>query len=139
MTDMLPEPITLPQAIHYATEIVEELGPEFVYEADQRNSAGVDCWYVINNEASCLVARILHRHGVPIAVLLQWEHLNAMDMGPGGVLPTSTRTAPTRHLFARDAIDFVHDLQIRQDDQQPYGTCLTTALNRARARGTLAA
>jgi hypothetical protein len=55
--------------IQHMSEIVEEVGPSFVY----LRPTGESCMYVRNGKPDCLIGRILHRMGVSLEKLQQCE------------------------------------------------------------------
>lgn len=136
MTDILvlPEPITLAEAISHAEAIVAEFGEDHVYHLVVDDAFG-DCYYVSDDgRPDCIVAHILHRHGVPIEALKMWENHNAHEMGPKGL--TSNRApAPTRPLVTAEAVPFLSELQGSQDQGSTWGLALRRGLDVA-ARNT---
>lgn len=125
MTNLaLPAPITLAQAMGHAEAIIAEFGPSYVYnrqDEDTCEGSGNGCFYVTDNdEPDCIVAKILHRHGVPIEVLKRWEGFNASDMGPEGTGRRNV-TCPTPALVTAEAVDFLGLLQCDQDRGVTWG------------------
>lgn len=53
----------------HLSAIVQEAGPDYVYERVQLESGETVCQYVDNGAPSCLVGHFLHRMGVPIESL----------------------------------------------------------------------
>lgn len=88
MTDAkYPALLDADQAIVLLREVVAEFGENYIYI----KPAGTQvCVYV--HEAGeeqvpgCIVAQVLHRHGVPMNVLSQYEGLGAVQLGDGGSL-----------------------------------------------------
>lgn len=132
--DTLPPPLTLRQAVLHAEAIVAELGRDFVYERTASMYGAKGCWYVAKDKPSCLVGRILHRHGVSVETLALWEGVNARDMGPNG-LCHSRRRQPTRHLLEGPAVTYLDALQSAQDNSVRYGKALDEARVWAMAEG----
>lgn len=121
----LPAPITLAEAQAHAEAVVAEAGPEYVYPG--ANPHDNLCTYVEGGKPSCIVARILHRHGVPIQALALWERLNAGDMGPDGVTSKWDATGPTAPLISAEALVFLGYLQVGQDQGETWGGALRNA------------
>lgn len=63
-------------------ELLDEFGRDHVYE----RVGGTACLYEYRGEPSCFVGRIMHRLGVPVDVLAEWDH-DPIDLTDGAVLP----------------------------------------------------
>lgn len=98
--------ITTHSLLGAVTEVVQERGEHFVYVSA--------CWYVQNEEPSCLFGRALHKLGVSIDTLY--------DGDCGG---WSLRLfLANEGLPPRDA-DAFSVAQFNQDHEMPYGEVLT--------------
>ena len=107
VTETAPPPLlTLLEADKLAREVINEAGPDFRYHPHPE--VGV-CTYVYRDEPDCIVARILHRHGVSISTLKLWEGATASEMERG----RGSRGA--RALLTPEASRFLDDLQCEQD------------------------
>lgn len=126
----LPPPIDHLQVLALMAEVVNEVGPNFRYFDGRSDTVG--CRYVDvgdDGEAkpSCLVARILHRHGVPLTELRRWECTGAHRM--------HLREGGRRALATRPAASLLAEAQIRQDADQRYGEILDRVKSFARRQG----
>lgn len=116
--------LDLPQALDLAVEVVAGAGANHRYFGDGDDAEDIDageCQYVTEyDEPDCLVARILYRYGVPIAVLKLWEGYSATEMRLG----YERRPVPTRALLTHRAANLLETMQSRQDDNVAWGDVL---------------
>lgn len=73
-------PLTGPQALRLLREVVAEHGEDHV---------GGD-FYVADGWPCCPVGHVLHRHGVPVAELAEYEYVAAADL-PSGWMDADAR------------------------------------------------
>lgn len=126
-----PTPLSFERAIELATEVVAEVGTDYVYpfDRDGEGKAMEVCVYVDQGRPACFVARILHRHGVPVAVLREWEGINAGYMHLTGRLP-SGQAIPTPALTLDRRTSLALDsLQSFQDSGTTWANALAWTLN----------
>ena len=129
MTENYPAPLGYDRAVELATEVVAEVGEDYIYPFDRDGEGRTDevCVYVDQNKPACFVAKILHRHGVPIEVLREWEGHNAGYMSRT-TMP-SGRPAPTAPLVADlQTANFLDSLQSFQDGGVTWKRALTDTL-----------
>lgn len=126
----LPAPLRYEEAVVLARAVVIDFG------ADHVDLLSVDedvCAYVNDGKPSCIVAQILHRHGVPVTELSKWEGLNGSDMGPSGVRTATgyvLERQPTSRLVAdHRTAQFLGHLQDLQDGGATWGDALEHALS----------
>lgn len=115
MTDAkYPALLDADRAIVLLREVVAEFGKNHVYT--KRDGSEV-CAYVHGDAdelvPGCIVAQVLHRHGVPMNVLSQYEGLGAVQLGDSnhlvrrGVQPLLTEAAGivlSRAQWAQDSL-----------------------------------
>ncbi len=130
-------PIELDEAIQHASAIVAEVGDEFRYGDDEGidllNPSGGECMYVRDERPSCMVARILHRHGVPLNVLSTYEEVTAKYMSAAWPSPTSSPEWKSRLnqlpiLATPDAAGFLELIQYAQDSREEWRAALNSAV-----------
>lgn len=75
------ESLTIERTIELAREIVAEFGEDYVYPQEHKRPESAtfipSCVYVHEGCPSCLVAHILHRHGVSVKALADQEFRGA--------------------------------------------------------------
>lgn len=107
--------LTLDLTNRLLDEIVAEFGEDHVYG----NPVGTTCLYVHKvdgkQEPGCIVAQVLHKFGVPLATLMNYEGSAASDVVPE-VLPVEKK--------AGILLDWV---QSRQDGGEPWGEAVRGA------------
>jgi hypothetical protein len=105
------EALTLDRAKELAAEVVAEFGEDYEYPDEHRQAhAGVRmCTYVHDGKPSCLVAQILHKHGVSMAELALWEFKGAWKV-VGEVVPD----------VSQEVRDYLHNIQSEQDNGIPW-------------------
>lgn len=78
---MTVEALTFDRAVELAREVVAEFGKNYIYPASHKRaeseSSVPSCVYVHEGHPSCLVGHILHRHGVDLDVLGNYEFTGA--------------------------------------------------------------
>lgn len=128
----LPAPLTYDEAVTLAKAVVAEFGVDYVDPLSESENGAEVCMYVDDGKPSCIVAQIMHRHGVPLSELAKWEGLNGFDMGPRGVNTINgfdRRRSPTAPLVADDrTARFLGHLQEVQDSNGTWGRALDWAL-----------
>jgi hypothetical protein len=97
--------------------VVAEAGDDFVY---QRGPTG-KCYYVVNDQPSCLAAKVLHRLGIPVDLLRTWEgqSVNLMNL--------NCFNKPTID-FSNESLDVLQRAQELQDQGRTWGDCRDRAL-----------
>jgi len=98
-----------------------EIGIEgwgFIYRENDRERhlggilGGIDCFYYINGEPSCIVARMLHRHGI----------IDEDKSAPyEGTAATTLIRGVAMDRFTESALDFIGALQFHQDKGDTWG------------------
>jgi hypothetical protein len=120
------EALTYDRAVELAREIVAEFGEDYVYPEDhKKHEYGDDdnqggnmlCVYVHNDQPSCIVGQILHKHGVSIEELKEHEFRGASTAS------WATTEAEEKARF------FLSEVQSQQDRGYPWGSSLTFALD----------
>lgn len=115
------------QILEIIREIVEEVGPDFVYEKrptppnyTSRMHSEV-CLYIYENRPDCIVGKILHRLGVSI------EDLQRME----GQSPVALRKYVDSESIGIDfsMTDSLSNIQACQDRGTPYGEVLDFAVS----------
>ena len=115
--------LTLDLTNRLLDEIVAEFGEDHVYvnpvDPGQVFPPGTTCLYVHKvdgkQEPGCIVAQVLHKFGVPLATLMNYEGSAASDVVPE-VLPVEKK--------AGILLDRV---QSRQDGGEPWGEAVRGA------------
>lgn len=130
---ILPAPLTYDDAVTLAKAVVAEFGIDYVDLLSDPDGGAEVCMYVDHGKPSCIVAQILHRHGVPLSELAKWEGLNGSDMGPKGVNTINgydRRRSPTAPLVADNrTAQFLGYLQQVQDGGGTWGRALLWAID----------
>lgn len=101
-------------------QIVAEAGEDFVYQAGPTGA----CYYVVNNEPSCLAARVLHRLGVSVHMLRTWEGescdlMNGWNGFIGGKIALN---------FSSESLVVLRIAQMYQDAGRTWGDARDRAL-----------
>ncbi|MFD9734396.1 hypothetical protein [Umezawaea sp. NPDC059074] len=115
------EPLSYERAQQLAREVVAEHGADYVYvkqpngDFDCEDRPVLSCFYVVDDAPSCLVAHVLHRHGVPLDAFDGYEHENAKDVVPALVDSDAA------------AVLFLNTAQKEQDEGIPWGRALDIA------------
>lgn len=120
-----PALLTLLRADQLVREVVAEAGADHVYTKRRRNGVEGQCLYVWKGQPDCIVARVLHRHGVPVEELRRWEDIAAGDMCPiAGRMVTLRRKEVGNALATAEAAMFLRRIQFYQDANTPWGVCV---------------
>ena len=115
--------LELADAIALAEAVVEHAGKHYV---DPNSDAGGGCQYVIDNQCSCIVARIYEAAGLPVETLASWDaEINDVsqsidDIEAYGLLDEALPTS-------RGAMAFLVALQKSQDLGLTWGDALREA------------
>lgn len=126
--------LTTERAIELARQIVTEVGDEYKYEAP-----GDICMYVDKGKPDCIVAHILHRHGMTVEQIADWEGIPAFNLagiGRGGMGPR-VRSGPNKDkrlpiIATKDAGAFLDTLQNLQDNGETWAASLDGAIESIR-------
>lgn len=114
--------LTLARTKEFLAEAVAEKGADFVYVnkyGDQADESGdVTCHYVHGDQPGCIVGNVLHRAGVPLDVLGEYEAQNVDDLAAG----LFTAEVGVRSLLLH--------VQSHQDAGIPWGEAVHLALSR---------
>jgi len=109
-------------------EAVEEKGADYVYTneagevANLENAVEIQCQYVHTDKPGCIVGNVLHRLGVPLYVLSDYETRPARSvvesLSGRGILE-----------FERKALDMLRYAQSYQDNGNSWGDAEVRALS----------
>lgn len=118
---MLTEPLTVETALALLREVVAER-PAHVYVRAITGDPikGSYCVYELDGKPSCLVGQVLHRHGVPLARLREFDKV----ISPAYELPSD--------LIDEGAGRVLQAAQSAQDSGQSWAEALSAAEHRAR-------
>jgi len=117
---MSKELISLETAIEWAKAEIEIEGEDFIYGADRRESpdSTIDCFYYEpDGTPSCIVGRILDRHG-----------LMTFENAPTSEGQSAHRLPQVNENFTEEAQGFLVNLQMFQDEGKPWGLALECAI-----------
>lgn len=105
------------RALELLTDLVDQYGPEYVYEGEVINLGDhryMHCQYQAEGQPSCAVGHVLARAGVDLTVLADLD----------------TRMVSPTH-FAIEGLDLtaeaellLSEFQFMQDQGKPWGACL---------------
>ncbi|MFI2909436.1 hypothetical protein ACG2OD_14420 [Streptomyces sp. PDY-4] len=118
------ERVTEEKALTTLRDVVAER-PEYVYSAPEYMKDGRDdgmCYYVHTDEtgelvsAGCVVGVVLNRLGIPLDVLAEEEERPAYRV--------VARLFPE---FSKRALNTFNDVQMSQDEGEPWGTAYAKA------------
>lgn len=138
--------IEAPAALRALREVVAEVGPDFQYHArpGSDHDLPTDCRYVNRDKPDCIVAKALHKLGISVEELSQWEGTAVRAMCPsqfGGNsalgVKTYLRCGP-RPLLTDTAAQILWAAQNMQDANHTYGVVLEAAEAKARELGVTA-
>lgn len=109
--------LTLAKVKNAARDVVAELGEDYVYEKKPGMPTGAGgCAYVWEGQASCIVARILHRLDVPLHCFVEGKGVHAvLSSIKGSVVSYDDNGIVPRYLTM---------LQSWQDKGKTYGDAL---------------
>lgn len=128
-----PALLTLLRADQLIREVVAEAGADHVYLKHERAGIKGQCLYVWEGQPDCIVARVLHRHGVPVEELRRWEDIAAGDMHPiAGRMVTPGRKKVGNALMTPEAAQFLGRIQIHQDANTTWGVSVETGMRESR-------
>lgn len=137
---------TLDQIVKAADAVVAEIGPDTLY-TERAQSLGMDtyggnaaCKYAHRGTPACLVGVVMHRLGVPIDTLQQWDASGdgAFNVIAGGVReedaagepdPDGEVIIPALDIQDR-AIRYLHAAQVAQDNGATWGEAVAIAKQR---------
>ncbi|WP_434439740.1 hypothetical protein [Lentzea sp. E54] len=113
MSEQTFPPLTLERARQLAAEVVADKGADYVYMPPD---GGVRCSYSSSGEPSCLVGHVIHGWNTRLFEELGAKHEgDEVDWLPEG-------------WFGPQVQVFLHCIQARQDDSEPWGDALEFAL-----------
>jgi hypothetical protein len=120
----MSERLSYDRTVQLLREVIGEFGEDHTYPIYpmERLSDGrqLRCFYVRNDQPSCIVGHVLHCAGMPLEDLRKVE----------GYGPTDT-LAPVQ--FARwadpEALDLLAEVQVQQDEGATWGEALRDALD----------
>ena len=119
-----PELLDVHEAMAHLRAVVAEFGKDHVYT--KPDHSGV-CVYVHGSAEElvpgCIVAQVLHRHGVPMNVLSQYEGLGALQLAG----PKSLTGRGVKPLLTEAAGTVLGNAQYVQDGLKPWGAALANA------------
>lgn len=101
-------------------QVVAEAGEDFRY----RPGPSGECYYVVNDEPSCLAARVLHRLGVTVSMLRAWEG-EACDLMSVEARSRGTRVPLN---FSTESLTVLRRAQLCQDQGRTWGDARDRAL-----------
>lgn len=131
---MKPDLLDAATAMRLLEEVVADKGEDYVYEPHPFTYA---CQYLHDDEPGCLVGHVLHRHGVPIEVIRQWEGRTAQYLATGKSLLTLSSARPELEPLAdHPAASILIAAQQAQDVSLPWGKALQAARARFEAIST---
>lgn len=110
--------LNIETVVNAADAIVAEVGDEYRYEFLDGTTA---CKYVLNDQPACLVARILHRIGMPIEQLQYWD----ADRMPAFKMNSHAKAITNPDVFA-----FLASAQDEQDDGETWADAIKVAKGR---------
>lgn len=105
-------------------DIVAEVGPDFRYETRRNEVTKLQtCFYVYQGKPDCLVGRILHKLGMSLEALQEWEFIGA-DVMLDSTTPSESGVPETTRNAKR--------LLVRAQFDSDAGTSWSSILLRAR-------
>jgi hypothetical protein len=93
--------------------IVDEVGPEFCY----RDRYGDGCLYVVDDTPACLVGVALHRLGMPVEDLRDWDNEHS----------DSTISVVGFDILSPRAVALLAEAQTLQDDGDTWALAVANA------------
>jgi hypothetical protein len=100
--------------------VVAEAGDDFVY---QQGPSG-ECYYVVNDQPSCIAAKVLHRLGIPVDLLRAWEGQRVDLMNYNNFAGSQRPTID----FGNESLRVLRSAQLMQDQGRTWGDCRDRAL-----------
>jgi hypothetical protein len=121
-----PIRLTVPLVLDAMRAVVAEHGPDFVYEPP----TGPEelCVNAHNGAPSCLIGRVLHRLGVPVALLERWPSAPVVELLTNLKAELVVTASP-------DVAVVLSAAQSRQDGKYPWGEALAVAEQTAHELG----
>jgi hypothetical protein len=124
----IAEPIrlTVPLVLDAMRAVVAEQGPDFVYQPPPEDGL---CVNAVNGAPSCLIGHVLHRLGVPVALLERWPTAPVWEL----LAHLKAELIVTADSDVADVLGTAQDVQDAGDGT--WGEALTAAEQTARELG----
>jgi len=120
----MSERLSYDRALELLREVVAEFGEDYKYPhyPAERLPDGrkLRCFYVRDDQPSCIVAHVLHRAGIPVQDLVKVEGLGPADT------EGTTLFGQWADLLARQLL---REVQVQQDEGETWGNALQIVLD----------